>query len=226
MPARAPQAGTAAAVVAAIVFDADEDAARVQRTEPSVLRFRNTAIIVRAPGARAHSPLSVFGCQRFVFPGMIKDMSRFLADHLTDALLAFRRSRHHRVDRAILIVTVDEHGWPHPAMLSSLELVARDARNVGSRPTMPAGPRAISERTADSRSCWRTRTVCSTSKAMCCWLERSWRPIRILRSSTCASIACWRMCRPTMNRRTWSVVFACNVANGIVIARRLSCGSW
>jgi hypothetical protein len=33
-------------------------------------------------------------------------------------------------DRAIVICTIDEHGWPHPAMLSSLEIVAHDARNV------------------------------------------------------------------------------------------------
>ena len=35
-----------------------------------------------------------------------------------------------RADRAVVICSVDEHGWPHPAMLSSLELVAVDARNI------------------------------------------------------------------------------------------------
>ena len=59
-------------------------------------------------------------------------MSRFVGDHLPDALftrLSIDRA-FENMDRAIIIVTVDEHGWPHPAMLSSLELVARDARNI------------------------------------------------------------------------------------------------
>lgn len=59
-------------------------------------------------------------------------MSRFLADHLTAALLT-RLSADTALDRAgvaIIMCTVDEHGWPHPAMLSSLEVVARDAHNV------------------------------------------------------------------------------------------------
>ena len=59
-------------------------------------------------------------------------MSRFVADHLPEALLgrlSIDRAFDH-TDRAIVICTVDEHGWPHPAMLSSLELIARDARNV------------------------------------------------------------------------------------------------
>jgi len=59
-------------------------------------------------------------------------MSRFLADRLTDQLLA-RLSPDTAVDRAaeaIVICTVDEHGWPHPAMLSPLEVVARDASNI------------------------------------------------------------------------------------------------
>lgn len=59
-------------------------------------------------------------------------MSTFVADHLPDALLsrlALDRAIDH-ADRAIIICTVDEHGWPHPAMVSTLELVARDARNL------------------------------------------------------------------------------------------------
>jgi hypothetical protein len=59
-------------------------------------------------------------------------MSRFLSDHLPDHLVT-RLSVDHafaHADTAIVICTVDEHGWPHPAMLSSLELVARDARNI------------------------------------------------------------------------------------------------
>ena len=59
-------------------------------------------------------------------------MSKFVADHLTNGLvsrLSIDRAIEY-ADRAIVICTVDEHGWPHPAMLSSLELVARDARNI------------------------------------------------------------------------------------------------
>ena len=59
-------------------------------------------------------------------------MSTFIADHLPDQLLA-HLSPVTSIDDdgvAIVICTVDEHGWPHPAMLSRLEVVARDARNV------------------------------------------------------------------------------------------------
>jgi hypothetical protein len=59
-------------------------------------------------------------------------MSRFTADHLPPALVD-RLSRERAIDqadRAIVVCTVDEHGWPHPAMLTTLEVVARDARNV------------------------------------------------------------------------------------------------
>ena len=59
-------------------------------------------------------------------------MSHFLADQLTPTLLSrlSLESAFANVDRAILICTIDEHGWPHPAMLSGLELVAHDARNI------------------------------------------------------------------------------------------------
>jgi len=59
-------------------------------------------------------------------------MSRFVADHLPDTLLA-RLSVERAIEnaaRAIVIVTIDELGWAHPAMVSSLELAARDARNI------------------------------------------------------------------------------------------------
>ena len=59
-------------------------------------------------------------------------MSRFLADHLPSSLVgrlsadaAFANAQ-----RAIVLCSVDEHGWPHPAMVSSLELIALDARNI------------------------------------------------------------------------------------------------
>ncbi len=46
-----------------------------------------------------------------------------------------------RANVAIVICSIDEDGWAHPAMLSTLEVVAKDARNmriathVGSRTT-------------------------------------------------------------------------------------------
>ena len=59
-------------------------------------------------------------------------MSTFIGDALPDTLIhrlgadrALERS-----DRAMVICSVDEHGWPHPAMLSGLELVALDHRNI------------------------------------------------------------------------------------------------
>ena len=51
---------------------------------------------------------------------------------MPDALLA-RLSIDHaieRADRAIVICTVDADGWSHPAMLSSLEVVAHDAHHI------------------------------------------------------------------------------------------------
>lgn len=58
-------------------------------------------------------------------------MTKFVADHLTDTLVA-RLAPDTAIDDSVAIVvcTVDEHGWPHPAMLSRLEVAARDARNV------------------------------------------------------------------------------------------------
>jgi pyridoxamine 5'-phosphate oxidase-like protein len=59
-------------------------------------------------------------------------MSRFVGDQLNDALLS-RLSLETAIEhshRALVIATIDEHGWPHPAMVSSLELVARDSRNI------------------------------------------------------------------------------------------------
>jgi hypothetical protein len=59
-------------------------------------------------------------------------MSRFLADALPPMLVGRLSldAAFGNADRAMVIVTVDEHGWPHPAMVSSLELVALDARNI------------------------------------------------------------------------------------------------
>jgi hypothetical protein len=59
-------------------------------------------------------------------------MSRFAGEQLTDGLLS-RLGVDHAIesgDRAIVICTIDEHGWAHPAMVSGFELVAKDAQNV------------------------------------------------------------------------------------------------
>ena len=59
-------------------------------------------------------------------------MSRFVSDHLPASLqdaLSADRARDN-ANRAIVICSIDEHGWPHPAMLSTFEVVAIDARNI------------------------------------------------------------------------------------------------
>ncbi len=78
-------------------------------------------------------------------------MSRFVGEQLTEPLLSqlgIDRAIAN-ADRAIVICTVDEHGWPHPAMLSTLEVVARDARNV--RIAMDAGSRSARNMTANGK---------------------------------------------------------------------------
>jgi hypothetical protein len=58
-------------------------------------------------------------------------MSRFLSDHLPESVqAALSRDRGRASNNAIVICTVDEHGWPHPAMLSTSEVRALDPRNV------------------------------------------------------------------------------------------------
>lgn len=59
-------------------------------------------------------------------------MSRFVADHLNPDLIAqlSADTAVARANTAIVICSIDEHGWAHPAMLSTLEVVAKDARNV------------------------------------------------------------------------------------------------
>ena len=59
-------------------------------------------------------------------------MSRLIGHHLSDALLESLSADHaiERADHAIVICSVDEQGRPHPAMLSRLEIVARDARHI------------------------------------------------------------------------------------------------
>jgi hypothetical protein len=78
-------------------------------------------------------------------------MSRFLGEGLPDGLvraLGIEQALA-RADRAIVLCTVDEHGWPHPAMVSSLELVARDARNI--RLALDTGSRSTRNLRANGR---------------------------------------------------------------------------
>jgi flavin reductase (DIM6/NTAB) family NADH-FMN oxidoreductase RutF len=78
-------------------------------------------------------------------------MSRFVSEHLPEELgrtLALDRALA-RADRAIVVCTVDEHGWPHPAMVSSLELVVRDPRNI--RFALHAGSRSVRNLRANGR---------------------------------------------------------------------------
>ena len=78
-------------------------------------------------------------------------MSRFMGEQLPVALVAALGVEHaiDRADRAMVICTVDEQGWPHPAMVSSLELVARDARNV--RLALDGGSRSARNLRANGR---------------------------------------------------------------------------
>ena len=59
-------------------------------------------------------------------------MTRFVSNELPDEL--YRRLTGSDLqacaEKAIPICTVDAHGWPHPAILSYFEVVAKDPRNI------------------------------------------------------------------------------------------------
>lgn len=59
-------------------------------------------------------------------------MSKRIGESLSDDL--FHRLDGHDLERSadkvILIATVDDNGWPHPALLSYFEVIAKDRRNV------------------------------------------------------------------------------------------------
>jgi hypothetical protein len=58
-------------------------------------------------------------------------MSRLLGKELPDSLLEYLGGKIARQARnVILVVTVDPEGWPHVAMLSHWEVLARDKRNI------------------------------------------------------------------------------------------------
>lgn len=59
-------------------------------------------------------------------------MSKLIGDKLTDDL--YQRLLGHDLERdaekVILLSTIDEGGWPHPAMLSYFEVIAKDRHNL------------------------------------------------------------------------------------------------
>lgn len=68
-------------------------------------------------------------------------MARLVGTELPDDL--YRRLRDADLDacaeKVILICTVDENGWPHPAMLSYFEVIAKDRHNVRLAPYKNSG---------------------------------------------------------------------------------------
>jgi general stress protein 26 len=59
-------------------------------------------------------------------------MSKLIGDEMTDDLYQrlLGRNLEENAEKVILISTMDENGWPHPAMLSYFEVVAKDRRNL------------------------------------------------------------------------------------------------
>jgi flavin reductase (DIM6/NTAB) family NADH-FMN oxidoreductase RutF len=59
-------------------------------------------------------------------------LAHFLSNELPDDL--YRRLEGNDLEacaeKVILICSVDAHGWPHPAMLSYFEVIAKDRRNI------------------------------------------------------------------------------------------------
>jgi hypothetical protein len=59
-------------------------------------------------------------------------LAHFVSNELPDDL--YRRLQGNDLEawaeKAILICTVDANGWPHPAMLSYFEVIAKDHRNI------------------------------------------------------------------------------------------------
>ncbi len=59
-------------------------------------------------------------------------MTKFVSNELPDDLYGRLRGEDLEAcaEKAILICTMDASGWPHPAMLSYFEVIARDRRNI------------------------------------------------------------------------------------------------
>lgn len=76
-------------------------------------------------------------------------MSTLVGSHLPPALLDRLSARQAAAyaDRAVIVVTVDGDGAPHPSMVSALELVALDAQRL--RLALPAFSRTARHLTAN-----------------------------------------------------------------------------
>lgn len=57
-------------------------------------------------------------------------MSKLIGSELPDELFQRMTRKDDRPGKVIVMATVDEEGWAHPAMASYYELVAKDRRNV------------------------------------------------------------------------------------------------
>src|SRR2546428_5721428 len=67
-------------------------------------------------------------------------MSRLLGAELPDDLFRWLSERPEaNAEKIILVCTVDEKGRPHPAMLSVLEVIAKDRRNIRLAPYKDSG---------------------------------------------------------------------------------------
>ena len=100
-------------------------------------------------------------------------MSQLLGRELTEEL--FERLKgmdvHSKLGKAIVIVTVDDKGWPHPAMLSYYEVVAKERSRIDL---------AIGKTSTTAKNLRRTGkiTILVTDSGMNYYLKGSAREIR------------------------------------------------
>lgn len=57
-------------------------------------------------------------------------MAKLVGGELPDELFRWLNDLDANAEKIIMACTVDEGGWPHPAMLSCLEVVAKDLNNI------------------------------------------------------------------------------------------------
>jgi len=57
-------------------------------------------------------------------------MSRLIGSELPDELFALMTKKDDRLGKVIVMATVDDNGWAHPAMASYYELVAKDRGHI------------------------------------------------------------------------------------------------
>ncbi len=100
-------------------------------------------------------------------------MSQFLGKELSEELLSHLSGRDvtARAGKAIVIVTVDEQGWAHPAMLSYHEVIAKDRSTIDL---------AIAKTSTTAKNLRRTGkiTLLITDKEMNFYLKGSAREIK------------------------------------------------